>query len=143
MFFILGELNFFEFGNDLQGRSRNDVQKYSAYRKSPKYPSQGVQSKFYPNGKPEYVGQMKNGTKHGKGVLYAPDGNVAYVGNFDHGEMNGTAKMYYNNEKDSILFNGTLINGNIKEGIVYDPKGEILNKKDKDQNEEGKNSYAS
>jgi antitoxin component YwqK of YwqJK toxin-antitoxin module len=97
-----------------------------------------IQSKFYPNGNKEYVGQMRNGTKDGKGIQYALDGTIAYVGDFKNDQMNGTGKLYYDDPKKSMLFNGTLINGHINEGIVYDQNGKIIVNNVQDENEQFK-----
>ena len=79
---------------------------------------------------------MRNGTKHGKGIQYALDGTVAYVGDFKNDQMNGTGKLYYDDSKKSMLFNGTLINGHINEGIVYDQNGQIIVKNVREENEQ-------
>ena len=69
----------------------------------------------------EYVGEYKDGKKHGQGTLTIPDGGK-YEGEWKGGKKNGQGTWtYYNGDKyvgefkDDELWNGTTYdkNGNI------------------------------
>jgi len=78
---------------------------------------EGLQKKYYPNGKLEYKGFRKNGEIHGKFIKYFSDGGIMtegklkrgyYVGKWKYYDKEGNLKMEkrYNNKKiiDSIIY---------------------------------------
>ena len=80
-----------------------------------------------------YIGQWKNGLKHGKGIYYYKNGNIKYDGDFVNDKYEGNGKyiwedgQYYIGEWKNGLRNGKGIyyysNGNIKyEGDWIDDK---------------------
>ena len=81
--------------------------------------------KSFPNG--TKLGSLE---KDGIGFQFASNGSVGL--NQDFGKMNGTGHLYYNDDKKAVLFNGTFINGEIKEGSMYDPEGKVIIKKEKE-----------
>ena len=42
-----------------------------------------------------YVGQWKDGFRHGKGTLYYPNGNIKYEGDFVNDEKEGNGKYIF------------------------------------------------
>ena len=81
-----------------------------------------------------YIGQWKNGKKHGKGIIYYKDGTIMYEGDFVNDKKEGNGKFiwkngkYYigewkNNKKNgkgkdyfsngNILYEGDYINGKL------------------------------
>ena len=44
-----------------------------------------------------YIGEWKNGLKHGKGILYYENGNKLYDGNFIEDKFEGEGIYYYDN----------------------------------------------
>ena len=81
-----------------------------------------------------YIGQWKNGKKHGKGIIYYKDGTIMYEGDFINDKKEGNGKFiwkngkYYigewkNNKKNgkgkdyfsngNILYEGDYINGKL------------------------------
>ena len=116
--FISEESTPLKFGND-----------YFETKNNPRIATNQIKFQYYANGRKEYAGQMENGTKHGNGILLYPNGNVAYLGHFNKGVMNGTGKLYYNDNSSSILFDGSLMDGEIKDGIVYAQTGNVIRRK--------------
>ena len=87
-----------------------------------------VKSKLYPNDIQEYVGEIKSGKKQGLQVQYSPNGTIGNVDNIDYGRINGTGKLYYTNGNERILFNGTFVGGEIKDGFIFGSNGKIIKK---------------
>ena len=50
-----------------------------------------------------YIGQFKNGCRHGKGAIYYPDGDILYEGDFFYDQMEGNGKEYYDNGEYYIV----------------------------------------
>lgn len=70
----------------------------------------------------KYIGQMKNGKKHGKGTLYRPDGSKIYEGDWIDGKVNGKGTMF--NSDGSILYDGDWVDGKWHgKGTSYRPDG--------------------
>ena len=44
-----------------------------------------------------YIGEFKNGLKHGKGKEYRKSGVLIYEGDFVNGKREGTGKLIYTN----------------------------------------------
>ena len=79
----------------------------------------------FPNGT-----KIGNVEKDGIGFQFASNGSVGL--DEDFGNMNGTGQLYYNDNKKGVLFNGTFVNGEIKDGAMYDPEGNVIIKKEKE-----------
>ena len=78
----------------------------------------------YPNSYFKYIGEWKDGKKHGKGKLFIGKDSY-YEGDFDQGEISGSGERYYahgNHYKGSFLkgeFNGKGTFTNAVNGEVY------------------------
>ena len=80
-----------------------------------------------------YIGQWKNGLKHGKGILYNKNGNIIYEGDYVNGKKEGNGKFilesgeYYIGQFKDDAFNGKgkLYYKNGK--VIYD--GDFVNQK--------------
>ena len=65
---------------------------------------------FYNINGEKYIGEMKNGKKEGKGILYWNDGE-RYEGDWKNGKKEGKGIMYYKDgsKKEGIWKNGDLV----------------------------------
>ncbi len=79
---------------------------------------------YYPSGKVMYVGGFRNGQRHGLGTFYYESGQVGYYGNFKENFMDGTGLLYYQ-DSNTLLFNGTLQQGDFQNGRFYFPNGSL------------------
>ena len=71
-----------------------------------------------------YIGQWKNDTFHGKGVLYDQNGKVRYDGEYINGKLEGNGKYYYENEDYNIgQFKN---NSRHSKGILHFKDGRII-----------------
>ena len=50
---------------------------------------------YYKSGN-NYIGDYKNGLKHGKGIIYYDDGNILYKGDFIEDKFEGYGEYHYN-----------------------------------------------
>ncbi len=57
----------------------------------------------------KYVGQMKDGKRHGKGIEYRPDGTKLYEGNWVDGKRHGKGTSYCSD--GSKIYDGDWVNG--------------------------------
>ena len=87
--------------------------------------------------KVDFEGEYKNGKRNGKGKEYFNDNIVSlfsdndfnentikYEGNYYDGEREGEGIEYFENGK--IKFKGEFTNGKKKNGVGYNPKGEVV-----------------
>ena len=56
----------------------------------------------------KYVGEVKNGKPHGKGILIYPENGGKYEGNWKNGKYHGKGKLIY--------FDGGIYIGDFKNG---------------------------
>ena len=71
-----------------------------------------------------YLGEFKNGLKHGKGKLFYKNGNIEYEGDFLEGKFEGEGKyIYENGDYYEGKFKNGLSHGNGKE---CDKNGNII-----------------
>ena len=77
---------------------------------------------IYENGE-YYIGEILNGLKHGKGILYYKNGTIKYDGNFIKDKYEGIGKYIY---ESSNYYIGEMLNG-LKhgKGIEYYKNGDI------------------
>ena len=118
VFLALDDFSFLHTGEDLV-ESLNQSQKISADE---------MKLKSFPNKTKDILGEMKIGEKDGIGFQFTSDGSVGNEDEFDN--INGTGKLFYNNDKRRILFNGTFINGKVRNGVVFDQAGNVILTKD-------------
>ena len=84
---------------------------------------------------------FSNGTKLGDvsklgkrkdriGFEFASNGSVSL--DHDFGKMNGTGKLYHHNGKDSFIFDGKFVNGEIKNGTMwgFNQEGKVVIKEE-------------
>ena len=77
---------------------------------------------FYENGD-FYIGQILNGLRHGKGILYYKNGDIKYDGYFVKDKYEGTGKFFW---KDGNFYDGQWLNGHKHgKGIEYYKNGKI------------------
>ena len=68
-----------------------------------------------------YIGEFKNGLKHGKGKKYDQDQNIIYEGDFVDGKMEGNGKLFYDN---GYYYVGGFKDGKRHgDGEEFDPNG--------------------
>ena len=91
-----------------------------------------------------YVGQVVNGLKEGKGIMYWNDGD-RYEGDFRNGKREGKGIYYYNSEPwKGARYEGDFRNNNKEgKGIYYDNNGnrEMGDWKDDKENWKTCNTY--
>ena len=95
------------------------------------YEGDFVKSKFEGNGKryyynlgTYYIGEFKNGLKHGKGTIFFMDGKVHFKGNFFEDFKEGNGKLY---NQDGSYYIGTWVHGKKDgKGKEYDKNGNFL-----------------
>ena len=51
--------------------------------------------KYYWENSEYYIGQFKNGFKHGKGIYYYKNGKIRYEGDFINDKFEGNGKYYW------------------------------------------------
>ncbi|XP_069762241.1 radial spoke head 10 homolog B isoform X3 [Narcine bancroftii] len=61
-----------------------------------------------------YVGDVKNGIRHGQGVFTSADQSISYTGEWYHSKRHGKGTIYYN-EEGSSWYQGDWVN-NVREG---------------------------
>ena len=117
VFLALDDFSFLHNGEDLV-ETLNQSQKIS--------PGE-TKLKSFPNGTKEMLGKIKIGEKEGMGFQFMTNGSVAHEEEI--GNINGTGKVFYNNDEKEMMFNGTFVNGRVRDGVVYDQAGNVLLKK--------------
>ena len=71
-----------------------------------------------------YIGQWKNGLKHGKGTIYYSNGKIKYEGDYINDKYEGNGKYIYDNDEYYIgEFKNNLRHG---KGIMYHSNGKII-----------------
>ena len=78
---------------------------------------EGIQKKYYPNGKLEYEGFRKNGETHGKFVKYFPNGTVMIEGKLKRGYYHG--KWEYYDEEGNLKMEKKYLNRKLIDSIIY------------------------
>ena len=63
---------------------------------------------IYENGE-YYIGQCKNGLKHGKGLIYCSNGNIKYDGDYINDKREGIGKFIQVSGEYITLMNGRTI----------------------------------
>ena len=78
---------------------------------------------IWPNGC-YYIGQFKNGKRHGKGTIYYKNGNIMYEGDFVNNKKEGYGKIILKNGQYYI---GQFKNGKMHgKGVTYYKNGNIM-----------------
>ena len=108
VFLALDDFSFLHTGEDLV-ESMNQSQKIS---------SDEMKLKSFPNETKDILNEMKIGEKDGIGFQFTSNGSVGHGEDCDN--INGTGKLFYNDDERGILFNGTFINGKVRNGVVFD-----------------------
>ena len=70
-----------------------------------------------------YIGQEKNGLRHGKGIEYYSNGKIRYKGNFVNDEKNGIG--HYISESGEYYIGQFKNNFKHGKGTLYLPNGKI------------------
>ena len=83
---------------------------------------EGNGKEFFEDGE-YYIGQYKNGLRHGKGIEYYSNGNIKYKGNFVNDEKNGIG--HYISEIGEYYIGQFKINFKHGKGTLYLPNGKI------------------
>ena len=76
-----------------------------------------------PNGT-KYVGEYKNGKRHGQGTLTTPDGRK-YVGEYKDGKFHGQGTLTF---RDGDKYVGVFKDEEMWTGIFFDNNGNIIGK---------------
>ena len=109
--------------NFLKNIKQNKINKEKKPEENIKNQEQEKNQIVYENGN-YYIGETKNGIRHGKGIQYYENGDIMYEGNFVNDEPEGEGKSH--NENGSYYighFKNGMKNG---KGIYYYPNGDIM-----------------
>ena len=125
-----------EEGNFKNGRLDGFGKMYALDDSGPKYVHKLSSEGYFKNGRLNgkgtqydkyghyYKGSFKLGREDGKGIQYFPNGKKEFEGTFKEGKKNGIMKMYYDNEENSLRFEGMYVKGRRKgKGISYYSNG--------------------
>ena len=104
--------------------NKNGDFKYEDYFFNYKNKGNGKRKYVYKNGD-YYIGQILEGKKHGKGILYYKNGNIKYDGDFISDKFEGDGKYIYENGEYYI---GQWLDGKKHgKGILFYRDGNIKN----------------
>ncbi len=82
---------------------------------------------FYPTGKTESRGELKDNLKHGTWTFFYPNGNKWSEGEFVDGKAHGFRKVYF--ENGQLRYEGTYKNDKeTGEWTFYDENGKVVKK---------------
>ena len=87
----------------------------------------GFGKELYPSGEILYKGQFKHGKREGQGTFYYESGKAGYTGKFKADFMHGPGLLFYQ-DSGQLLFNGTMFEGNFKEGNLFFQNGTLSEK---------------
>ena len=79
--------------------------------------------KYYNTDGQYYVGQWKNDSGNGRGILFYQNGNIKYEGDFVNGNFEGNGKLY---GQSGVYYIGQFKNSEMHgKGIIYSKDGEV------------------